>query len=73
MATVFWEQGRQEEAMQIIDEILMRNPRHPRALSWLESRKGMREKSREERVVSSLTVFLKKMTKEFGYDVPRHH
>jgi 3-dehydroquinate synthase len=73
MATVYWEQGKQEEAMQIIDEILMRNPRHPRALSWLESREEMRAKSRGESVVSSLTAFLKKMTKEFGYDLPRHH
>ena len=73
MANVYWEQGRQEEAMQIIDEILRSNPQNSRALSWLESRAGTRAKSRGERVVSSLTTFLKKMKKEFGYDVPRHH
>jgi len=73
MANVYWEQGRQEEAMQIIDEILVSNPQDPRALSWLESREGTRAKSRGERVVSSLTAFLKKMTKEYGHDVPRHH
>ena len=73
MANVYWEQGRQEEAKQIIDEILRNNPQDPRALSWLESREGTRAKSRGERVVSSLTALLKKMTKEFGYDVPRHH
>ncbi|NNG45618.1 MAG: hypothetical protein HKM86_00690, partial [Deltaproteobacteria bacterium] len=73
MANVYWEQGRQEEAMQIIDEILQSNPQDPRALSWLESRERTRVKARGERVVTSLTAFLKKMTKEFGYDVPRHH
>ncbi|MGB6410269.1 MAG: 3-dehydroquinate synthase [Candidatus Deferrimicrobiaceae bacterium] len=73
MANVYWEQGRQEEAMQIIGKILRNNPQDPRALSWLESREGTRAKSRGEQVVSSLTAFLKKMTKEFGYDVSRHH
>jgi len=73
MANVYWEQGRQEEAMKIIDEILQDNPQDPRALSWLEIREGTRAKRRGEQVVSSLTAFLKKITKEFGYDVPRHH
>jgi len=73
MANVYWEQGRQEEARQIIDEILRIDPKDPRALSWLESREGTRAKSREEGVVSSLTAFLKKLMEEFGYDVPRHH
>ncbi len=73
MATIYWEQGRQGEAMKIIDEILRTNPRDPRALSWLESRKETWAKSREGRVVSSLTAYLRKMMKEFGYDVSRHH
>jgi hypothetical protein len=59
--------------MQIIGKILRNNPQDPRALSWLESREGTRAKSRGEQVVSSLTAFLKKLTKEFGYDVSRHH
>ncbi len=69
MANVYWEQGRKEEAMKIIDAILKNDPGNTRALSWLEGRKETGPKGRTERVVSSLAAYLVKITKEFGYDV----
>jgi 3-dehydroquinate synthase len=73
MASIYWDQGREEESMRIIDEILRRHPNDSRALAWREARLGKRTAAREERLVSSLIAFLRKMTKEFGYDVPGHH
>jgi 3-dehydroquinate synthase len=73
MATLYWDQGRREDAIRIIDEILERNPRDPRALAWREAHREKREEGKAEKAVFSLTAFLKKMMKEFGYDVPRHH
>ena len=73
MASVYWDQGKQEEARRIIDEILRNNPRNPRALAWLEAREGKKGREQREKVVSNLTAFLEKMAKEYGYDVSRHH
>ena len=73
MASIYWDQGRQEESIRIIDEILRRHPNDSRALAWREARLGKRAVGREKRLVSSLTAFLRKMKKEFGYDVPGHH
>ncbi len=73
MASIYWDQGRQEESIRIIDEILRRHPNDSRALAWREARLGKRPAGREERLVSSLTAFLRKMKKEFGYDVPGNH
>jgi 3-dehydroquinate synthase len=73
MASVYWDQGKQEEARRIIDEILRNNPRDPRALAWLEAREGKKGREQGEKVVSTLTAFLEKMAKEYGYDVSRHH
>jgi tetratricopeptide (TPR) repeat protein len=73
MASIYWDQGRQEDSIRIIDEILHRHPNDSRALAWREARLGKREVDREKRLVSALTAFLRKMTKEFGYDVPGHH
>jgi 3-dehydroquinate synthase len=73
MASIYWDQGRQEESIRIIDEILRRHPNDSRALAWREARLGKRLAGREERLVSSLTAFLRKMKKEFGYDVPGNH
>lgn len=73
MASIYWDQGRQEESIRIIDEILRRHPNDSRALAWREARLGKREIDREKRLVSALAVFLGKMKKEFGYDVPGHH
>jgi tetratricopeptide (TPR) repeat protein len=73
MAGIYWDQGRQEESIRIIDEILRRHPDDSRALAWREARLGKRAVDREKRLVSALSAFLRKMTKEFGYDVPGHH
>lgn len=73
MASIYWDQGRQEESIRIIDEILRRHPNDSRALAWREARLGKREVDREKRLVSALAAFLRKMKKEFGYDVPGHH
>ncbi len=73
MATLYWDQGRQEEAIRIIDEILQDNPGDPRALAWRNAHLGKREDGKAEKAVFSLTSFLKKVMKEFGYDVPGHH
>ncbi len=73
MASVYWDQGRQEEAMGIIDEILRRHPDDSRALAWREAHLGKLPTDREDKVVSGLNAFLRKITKEFGYDVPGHH
>jgi 3-dehydroquinate synthase len=73
MASIYWDQGRQEESIRIIDEILSRHPNDSRALAWREARLGKRAAGGEERLVSSLTSFLRKMKKEFGYDVPGNH
>ena len=73
MASIYWDQGRQGEAMRIIDEILRRHPDDSRALAWREARLGKREVDRENKLISALTAFLRKMTKEFDYDVPGHH
>ncbi|MGW8284421.1 MAG: 3-dehydroquinate synthase [Candidatus Deferrimicrobiaceae bacterium] len=73
MASIYWDQGRQEESIRIIDEILRRHPNDARALAWREARLGKREVDREKRLVSALAAFLRKMKKEFGYDVPGHH
>jgi 3-dehydroquinate synthase len=72
MATLYWDQGRREEAIRIIDEILQGNPRDPRALAWREAHQEKRPEDGEKKVFS-LNAFLKKMMKEFGYDVSRHH
>ena len=81
MASVYWDQGRQEEAIRIIEEILRENPGDARALAWLSARAVKPEKERageirktgRERSVSSLIAFLEKTAKEYGYDVSRHH
>jgi len=73
MASIYWDQGRQEESIRIIDEILRHHPNDSRALAWREARLGKRAVDREERLVSALAAFLRKMTKEFGYDVPGHY
>ena len=73
MASIYWDQGRQEESIRIIDEILRRHPNDSRALAWREARLGKREVDRENKLISALTAFLRKMTKEFDYDVPGHH
>ena len=73
MASIYWDQGRQEESMRIIDEILRRHPNDSRALAWRKARLGKRTDGWEERLVSFLTAFLRKMKKEFSYDVPGNH
>ena len=81
MASVYWDQGRQEEARRIIEGILRENPEDPRALAWLSESEGKpkgervreKRKPREDKAVSSLTAFLEKMAREYGYDVSRHH
>jgi tetratricopeptide (TPR) repeat protein len=73
MASIYWDQGRQEESIRIIDEILRRHPNDYRALAWREARLGKRAVDRGNRLVSSLAAFLRKMKKEFGYDVSGHH
>ncbi|MGA7105593.1 MAG: 3-dehydroquinate synthase [Candidatus Deferrimicrobiaceae bacterium] len=70
MASIFWDQGQQEESIRIIDEILRRHPNDSRALAWREARLGKRTDGWEERLVSFLTAFLRKTKKEFCYDVP---
>ncbi|MGA6993272.1 MAG: tetratricopeptide repeat protein, partial [Candidatus Deferrimicrobiaceae bacterium] len=73
MASIYWDQGRQEESKRIIDEILRRHPNDSRALAWREARLGNRPAGRGERLVSCLTAFLRKMKKEFGYEVQGNH
>lgn len=73
MASIYWDQGRQEDSIRIIDEILRCHPDDSRALAWREAHLGKREVDRGKKVVSALSAFLRKMTKEFGYDVPGHH
>lgn len=73
MANVYWDQGRQGEARRIIDEILRNDPQDPRALAWLRAREEERSIDPEKKVIFALNVFLEKIAREFGYDVPRHH
>jgi len=73
MASVYWDQGKQEEARRIIEGILRGNPLDPRALAWQEARGGKRPGKRGKEVENALTGFLEKVAKEYGYDVPRHH
>jgi 3-dehydroquinate synthase len=73
MASIYWEQGRQEEARRIIGEILRNNPGDARALAWWKEREEMQKAERGKRVISALTAFLVKIRREFGNDVPRNH
>ena len=73
MASVYWDQGKQEEARRIIEGILRENPLDPRALAWKEAREGKRPRERGKEAENALTGFLEKVAKEYGYDVPRHH
>ena len=73
MASVYWDQGKQEEARRIIEGILRENPLNPRALAWKEAREGKTPKERGKEAENALTGFLEKVAKEYGYDVPRHH
>ncbi|HJX74416.1 MAG TPA: 3-dehydroquinate synthase [Candidatus Deferrimicrobiaceae bacterium] len=73
MASVYWDQGKQEEASRIIEGILRENPMDPRALAWKEAREGKRPRERGKEAENALTGFLEKVAKEYGYDVPRHH
>ena len=61
MASIYWDQGREEESIRIIDEILRRHPNDSRALEWREAHLGKRTVDRGKRLVSSLTAFLGKM------------
>src|SRR3989304_6096473 len=72
MASVYWDQGKQEEARRIIEGILRENPLDPRALAWKEAREGKRPRERGKEAENALTGFLEKVAKEYGYDVPRH-
>jgi 3-dehydroquinate synthase len=73
MASIYWDQGRQEEAKRVIDEILRDNPRDPRALAWCKECEDRQQSERGKSVISALAAFLGKIGREFGYDVPRHH
>ncbi len=73
MASVYWDQGKQEEARRIIDEILRENPRDPKALAWREAREGKKAKVQGKEIVSALEDWLEKVSKEYGYDIPRHY
>ncbi|MGZ8461914.1 MAG: 3-dehydroquinate synthase [Candidatus Deferrimicrobiaceae bacterium] len=73
MASVYWDQGKQEEARRIIEGILRENPLDQRALAWKEARGGKRPRERGKEAENALTGFLEKVAKEYGYDVPRHH
>ncbi len=73
LASIFWDQGRQEEARRIVGEILRENPEDLRALAWLKEHPDRKPKdSAPERSVLALTVFLETLGKEYGHDVPRH-
>ncbi len=65
MATLYWNQGRQEEAIRMIDEILQGNPQDPRALAWREAHQEKPPEAKGEKTVFSLNAFLKKMMKEW--------
>jgi 3-dehydroquinate synthase len=69
MASVYWDQGKQEEAMQIIEGILRENPLDPRARAWKEARGGKRPRERGKEAENALTGFLEKVAKEYGYDI----
>jgi 3-dehydroquinate synthase len=73
MASVYWDQGKQEEARRIIEGILRENPLDPRARAWKEAREGKRPRERGKEAENALTGFLEKVAKEYGYDIPRHH
>ncbi len=73
MASIYWEQGRREEARRIIREILRNNPGDPRALAWYMKHEEMQKEERGKSVISALTAFLGKIRRDFGNDVPRHH
>jgi 3-dehydroquinate synthase len=73
MASVYWDQGKEEEARRIIEGILRENPLDPRARAWKEAREGKRPRQRGKEEENALTGFLEKVAKEYGYDVPRHY
>jgi 3-dehydroquinate synthase len=73
MASIYWDQGRKEEARRIIDEILRNNPGDPRALEWCRKREELQKREGGKSVISALNDFLGRIGRDFGYDVQRHH
>lgn len=84
MAEVYWKQGREQEAMDIVRGILRKTPGDARALSWLSAHRadgaevpaagaGERRDPDEEPVIGRLRSFLKTVAKEYGYVLSGNH
>lgn len=84
MADVYWRQGREQEALNIVRGILKTTPEDARALSWLEAHRanggespaaatGKRRDPDEPPVIGRLRSFLKTVAKEYGYVLSRNH
>lgn len=74
LASIYWDQGRQEEARRIVEEILRDNPQDLRAMAWLKEHPDRKPRhAAAERAVLGLSGFLETLGKEYGHDVPRHY
>jgi len=84
MADVYWKQGREREAVDIVRGILESMPENPRALAWLNAHRGEVGSSpgieqepppepEDPPVVRRLRSFLKTVAKEYGYVLSGDH
>lgn len=84
MAEVYWKQGREREALEIVRGILQKTPEDVRALSWMEAHRanggespaagtGKRRDPVEAPVIVRLRSFLKTVAKEYGYVLSGNH
>lgn len=84
MADVYWKQGREREALEIVREILQTSPEDVRALSWLAAhgtdgagppaaRPGASPDPAEMLFLGRLRSFLNAVAKEYGYVLSGNH
>jgi 3-dehydroquinate synthase len=84
MADVYWKQGRERAALEIVRGILTVTPKDERALSWLAghgasggespaAETGKHQDSVEPPVIGRLRSFLKTIAKEYGHVLSGNH
>jgi len=84
MADVYWKQGREREALEIVRGILESMPENARALAWLDAHRGddgtssaigpePARRPADPPVIRRLRSFLKTVAKEYGYVLSGNH
>ncbi len=71
MANVCWAQGRRDEALEIVAEILRNAPGDARALAWRAEHGEKAGKDEVDTASGRLSSFLETIAKEYGYDISR--